>query len=96
MENEDNTLDELLSDITGLINQYPIAIERQAVILQATGKDPELVEKLVKAADTMRDRAISTLPGPNIMLQWLRAIQMRLPTKTKPTISTFKNFPIPR
>ena len=65
MENEDNTLDELLSDITGLINQYPIAIERQAVILQATGKDPELVEKLVKAADTMRDSG-------NLYLTWAK------------------------
>jgi len=65
MENEDNTLDELLSDITGLINQYPITIERQAAILQATGKDPELVEKLVKAADTMRDSG-------NLYLTWAK------------------------
>ena len=65
MENEDNMLDELLGDIAGLINQYPIAIERQAAILQATGKDPELVEKLVKAADTMRDSG-------NLYLTWAK------------------------
>ncbi|MDH4082585.1 MAG: hypothetical protein OEV99_09630 [Nitrospira sp.] len=65
MENEDNTLDELLGDIIGLINQYPIAIERQAGLLQATGKDPELVEKLVKAADTMRDSG-------NLYLTWAK------------------------
>jgi hypothetical protein len=65
MENEDSTLDELLGDIAGLINQYPIAIERQAAILQATGKDPELVEKLVKAADTMRDSG-------NLYLTWAK------------------------
>lgn len=65
MENEDHTLDELLDDIAGLINQYPIAIERQAAILQATGKDPELVEKLVKAADTMRDSG-------NLYLTWAK------------------------
>jgi hypothetical protein len=65
MEKEDNMLDELLGDITGLINQYPIAIERQAAILQATGKDPELVEKLVKAADTMRDSG-------NLYLTWAK------------------------
>ncbi|NJN69467.1 MAG: hypothetical protein HC801_03685 [Nitrospira sp.] len=48
-----------------MINQYPIAIERQAAILQVTGKDPELVEKLVKAADTMRDSG-------NLYLTWAK------------------------
>jgi hypothetical protein len=65
MESEDNRLDELLSDIAGLINQYPIAIERQAAIILATGKDPELAEKLVKAADTMRDSG-------NLYLSWAK------------------------
>ncbi len=65
MESENNTLDELLSDIAGLINQYPMAIERQAAIIQATGKDPELAEKLVKAADTMRDSG-------NLYLTWAK------------------------
>lgn len=65
MESEDNTLDELLGDIAGLINQYPIAIERQAAIIQATGKDPDLVEKLIKAADTMRDSG-------NLYLTWAK------------------------
>lgn len=65
MENEDNTLDELLSTIASLINQYPLAIERQAAIIQATGKDPELAEKLVKAADTMRDSG-------NLYLTWAK------------------------
>ncbi|MGQ0667139.1 MAG: hypothetical protein ACT4O4_08900 [Nitrospiraceae bacterium] len=55
MKNEDNMLDELLKEIASLIHEYPKAIERRAAIIQATGKDPELVEKLVKAADTMRD-----------------------------------------
>jgi hypothetical protein len=65
MESEDNTLDELLTDIAGLINQYPIAIERRAAIIQATGKDPELADKLVKAADTMRDSG-------NLYLTWAK------------------------
>ena len=52
---EDNVIDELLKEISSLIAEYPKAIERQAAVIQATGKDPELVEKLVKAADTMRD-----------------------------------------
>ena len=65
MENEDNTIGELLGEIAGLINQYPKAIERRAAIIQATGKDPELVEKLVKAADTMRDSG-------NLYLTWAK------------------------
>ncbi|MBX3318435.1 MAG: hypothetical protein KF890_01010 [Nitrospira sp.] len=65
MDSEDNTLDALLADIAGLINQYPIAIERQAGFIHATGKDPELAEKLMKAADTMRDSG-------NLYLTWAK------------------------
>lgn len=65
MENEDNIIGELLRDIEGLINEYPKAIERRAAVMDATGKDPELVEKLVKAADTMRDSG-------NLYLTWAR------------------------
>ncbi|HMU55127.1 MAG TPA: hypothetical protein PKA61_08970 [Nitrospira sp.] len=65
MESEDNVIDELLRELTGLINQYPKAIERRAAMIQATGKDPELVEKLVKAADTMRDSG-------NLYLTWAK------------------------
>lgn len=65
MESEDNVIDELLRELTGLINQYPKAIERRAATIQATGKDPELVEKLVKAADTMRDSG-------NLYLTWAK------------------------
>ena len=65
MENEDNTIDELLREISGLITLYPKAIERRAAVIQATGKDPELAEKLVKAADTMRDSG-------NLYLTWAK------------------------
>ena len=65
MESEDNVIDELLKEITGLITAYPKAIERSAALIQATGKDPELVEKLVKAADTMRDSG-------NLYLTWAK------------------------
>jgi hypothetical protein len=65
MESEDNVIDELLKEITGLITAYPKAIERRAAVIQATGKDPELVEKLVKAADTMRDSG-------NLYLTWAK------------------------
>ena len=63
--NEENMIEELLKEISGLITEYPKAIERRAAILQATGKDPELVEKLVKAADTMRDSG-------NLYLTWAK------------------------
>ena len=65
MENEDNVIGELLKEITGLITAYPKAIERRAAMIQATGQDPELVEKLVKAADTMRDSG-------NLYLTWAK------------------------
>lgn len=65
MLNEDNVLGELLREITGLITEYPKAIERRATVIQSTGKDPELVEKLIKAADTMRDSG-------NLYLTWAR------------------------
>jgi hypothetical protein len=65
MENEDNTISELLGEIAGLINQYPKAIERRAAVIQATGKDPELADKLMKAADTMRDSG-------NLYLTWAK------------------------
>ena len=65
MEQEDNVLDELLRDIAALLNEYPKAIEKQAAAIHASGKDPELVEKLVKAADTMRDSG-------NLYLTWAK------------------------
>lgn len=65
MEHEDNVINELLREIAGLINEYPKAIERRASDIHATGKDPELVEKLVKAADTMRDSG-------NLYLTWAK------------------------
>ena len=65
MDQEDNILDELLHDIAGLLHEYPKALEGQAAALHAMGRDPELVEKLVKAADTMRDSG-------NLYLTWAR------------------------
>ncbi len=65
MDKEDNIIPELLREIAGLINAYPLAIEQRAAAIQATGKDPELVEKLAKAADTMRDSG-------NLYLTWAK------------------------
>lgn len=62
---EDNVLDELLHDIARLLHEYPKALERRAAALHAIGRDPELTEKLIKAADTMRDSG-------NLYLTWAR------------------------
>ena len=65
MQNEDNVLDELLTEIGGLLTEYPSAIEHRAAIISASGKDPELAEKLMKAADTMRDSG-------NLYMTWAK------------------------
>jgi len=65
MENEDNVLDEMLREISVLLSEYPKAIEQRASVIHAIGKDPELAEKLVKAADTMRDSG-------NLYLTWAK------------------------
>jgi hypothetical protein len=62
---EDNVLQQLIGEISQLITAYPKALERQAALIQAGGKDPELVDKLVKAADTMRDSG-------NLYLTWAK------------------------
>ena len=65
MEAEDNVIQELLREITGLINEYPKALERRAADIHASGKDPELAQTLIKAADTMRDSG-------NLYLTWAK------------------------
>jgi len=65
MEREDNKVRELIGEISGLIRQFPEALERRAAQLQAGGKDAELVGKLAKGADAMRDSG-------NLYLTWAR------------------------
>jgi hypothetical protein len=65
METEDNVIDELVKEIAGLIHEYPKVLERRAVEIHASGKDPELAQTLVKAADTMRDSG-------NLYLTWAK------------------------
>jgi hypothetical protein len=65
METEDNVIDELLREITGLIHEYPKVLERRAADIHAGGKDPELAQTLIKAADTMRDSG-------NLYLTWAK------------------------
>ena len=65
MDREDNTVTALLMDIAGLLREFPQALEQRAAEIQATGKDPDLVGKLVKGADAMRDSG-------NIYLSWAK------------------------
>jgi hypothetical protein len=65
MPGEDNVLVDLLGEITGLLVEFPKALERQAAVIHAGGKDPELAEKLAKAADTMRDSG-------NLYITWAK------------------------
>jgi hypothetical protein len=65
MEAEDNVIDELIREIAGLIHEYPKVLERRAADIHASGKDPELAQTLVKAADTMRDSG-------NLYLTWAK------------------------
>jgi hypothetical protein len=65
METEDNVIKELLGEITALLKEFPAAVERRAVEVQQSGKDPELASKLTKGADAMRDSG-------NIYLSWAR------------------------
>jgi hypothetical protein len=65
MEAEDNVIDELIREIAGLIHEYPKVLERRAVEIHATGKDPDLAQTLIKAADTMRDSG-------NLYLTWAK------------------------
>ena len=62
---EDNVLAELMGEISSLMSDFPKALQRRAVEIEAAEKDPELAEKLRKGADAMRDSG-------NIYLSWAR------------------------
>jgi hypothetical protein len=65
MSSEDNVVRELIREITALLHEFPQALERRAAAIEAAGKDPELVGKLMKGADAMRDSG-------NIYITWAR------------------------
>lgn len=65
MTSEDNVVQELIREITTLVHEFPQALERRAAAIEATGKDPELVGKLMKGADAMRDSG-------NLYVTWAR------------------------
>jgi hypothetical protein len=65
MDREDNIVSSLLIDISVLLKQFPEALQRRAAEIHATGKDPDLADKLIKGADAMRDSG-------NIYLSWAK------------------------
>jgi hypothetical protein len=65
MPGEDNVIKELLGRISGIIGEFPRALEQRAAMIHAGGKDPELADKLIKAADTMRDSG-------NLYITWAK------------------------
>ena len=64
-QSEDNVLGEMLDAITTLMVNFPVALERRATEIDVSGKAPELVGKLMKGADAMRDSG-------NLYLTWAR------------------------
>ncbi len=65
MDNEDSHVRQLLGEITALVTAFPPALERRASEIVASGKDSELADKLIKAADVMRDSG-------NMYVTWAR------------------------
>lgn len=65
MNNEDRRVGQLLGEITVLVAAFPPALEHRASHIVASGKDSELADKLVKAADVMRDSG-------NMYVTWAR------------------------
>ncbi|MGH7232866.1 MAG: hypothetical protein ACREJU_16135 [Nitrospiraceae bacterium] len=65
MDSEDNKVRQLISEITASMTAFSTALEGRAAEIQASGKDAELAEKLVKGADVMRD-------SRDIYLSWAR------------------------
>ena len=65
MDTEDNEVRQIIGEITMLMTAFPAALEGRAAEIQASEKDSELADKLVKGADVMRDSG-------NIYLTWAR------------------------
>lgn len=65
MDNEDNQVRQLIGEMAALMTAFSPALERRATEIEASGKDSELADKLVKGADVMRDSG-------SIYLTWAR------------------------
>ncbi len=55
MDNDDSNVKQLIGEITALVTALPPALERRAAEIGANGKDSDMVDKLMKGADVMRD-----------------------------------------
>jgi len=65
MDNEDNRVRQLIVEMAALMTAFSPDLERRATDIEASGKDSELADKLVKGADVMRDSG-------SIYLTWAR------------------------
>lgn len=63
MDSEGHKLSQLISEMEALMKAYSPALELRAAKLEASGKDSELANKLMRGADVMRDSG-------NIYLTW--------------------------
>jgi hypothetical protein len=55
MNNEDDNVRQLIGEITALVTALPPALERRAAEIDANGKEADMIDKLIKGADVMRD-----------------------------------------
>ena len=55
MDNDDSNVKQLIGEITALVTALPPALECRAAEIEAKGKDSDMVDKLMKGADVMRD-----------------------------------------
>lgn len=55
MDYEGDDIRQLIGEITALVTALPPAFERRAAKIDADGKDSDRIDKLIKAADVMRD-----------------------------------------
>ena len=65
MDRDDTTVQDLIGEMTMLMTAFAPALERCAEGIKATGKDPELADKVARGADVMRDSG-------SIYLTWAR------------------------
>ena len=63
MESEDNVLESMLEEIKALMVRFPKALEQRSADIAATGKDPDVADKLRGGADAMKDSG-------NIYVSW--------------------------
>jgi hypothetical protein len=65
MDNDDSNVKQLIGEITALVTALPPALQRRAAEIKAIGKDSDMVDKLIKGADVMRDSG-------HVYVKWAR------------------------